>query len=210
MNIKDRITKYTVLDQNDSLSSFDNHACQQSHEVFENFYKFLVDTKPKRILEIGTALGGFTKFLQIVSNENNLEIKIRTYDIIYHRWYDDLIKEGVDLRVENVFNDGYSDVSDDVKNFITEEGITLILCDGGYKKGEFNILSNYLKVGDIIMAHDYCYDIQDFESNIKNKIWNWCEINESDIEESCNINNLKPYNQEVFNKAAWVCKIKEK
>ena len=60
------------------------------------------------------------------------------------------------------------------------------------------------------MAHDYCYDIQDFESNIKNKIWNWCEINESDIEESCNINNLKPYNQEVFNKAAWVCKIKEK
>ena len=33
-------------------------------------------TKPKRILEIGTALGGFTQFLKKVSDESNLDINI--------------------------------------------------------------------------------------------------------------------------------------
>ena len=41
-------------------------ACQQNHNVFEVFYNFLNETKPKQILEIGTALGGFTSFLQKV------------------------------------------------------------------------------------------------------------------------------------------------
>lgn len=210
MNIQNRITKYTILDENDSLSSFDGNMCQQSHQVYEIFFNFLNEVKPKRILEIGTALGGFTKFLQIISSENNLKIQIRTYDIIYNTWYDDLIRDGIDLRVENIFSEGYTDVKEDVKNFINQEGLTLVLCDGGFKKGEFNVLSNYIKQGDIIMAHDYCYDLQDFEQNIKNKVWNWCEINEVDIQESSDRNNLKPFKQEIFNKAAWVCKIKEK
>lgn len=42
-----------------------------------------------------------------------------------------------------------------VESFIKREGTTLILCDGGSKINEFNILSKYLKSGDIIMAHDY-------------------------------------------------------
>jgi hypothetical protein len=67
--MKERITKFSNLEIGDSLSSFDGHAAQQYHGVYEVFYNFLKDVKPVRILEIGTALGGFTAFLKICCNE---------------------------------------------------------------------------------------------------------------------------------------------
>ena len=47
-----------------------------------------------------------------------------------------------------------------------------------------------------------------YETEIKDKIWNWCEITESDIQESVTENNLKFYNQDKFSQAVWVCKVK--
>ena len=210
MNIKEKITKFSNLDVDDSLSSFMGHSAQQSHNVYEIFYNFIKEIKPLRILEIGTALGGFTEFLNIISNELNLDIKILTYDISERPWYNEMILKGIDVRVENVFGDNYTSVNDEVIDFIQNEGITVVLCDGGWKIGEFNILSNYIKVGDFIMAHDYCENNKIFEEEIYGKIWNWCEIIEEDIKEACGRNNLFPYNQENFSKAVWVCKVKEK
>jgi len=69
MNIQENITRFTDLENNDSLSAFMNHTAQQSHFAYEVFYNFIKETKPKRILEIGTALGGFTEFLFIIINE---------------------------------------------------------------------------------------------------------------------------------------------
>lgn len=210
MNIKEKITKFSNLDVDDSLSSFMGHSAQQNHNVYEIFYNFIKEIKPTRILEIGTALGGFTEFLNIISNELNLNINILTYDISERPWYNEMILKGIDVRVENVFGDNYASVNDEVIDFIQNEGITVVLCDGGWKIGEFNILSNYLKVGDFIMAHDYCENNKIFEEEIYGKIWNWCEIIEDDIKEACSRNNLFPYNQENFSKAVWVCKVKEK
>jgi len=210
MNIKEKITKFSNLDVDDSLSSFMGHSAQQNHNVYEIFYNFIKEIKPTRILEIGTALGGFTEFLNIISNELNLNINILTYDISERPWYNEMILKGIDVRVENVFGDNYTSVNDGVIDFIQNEGITVVLCDGGWKIGEFNILSNYLKVGDFIMAHDYCENNKIFEEEIYGKIWNWCEIIEDDIKEACDRNNLFPYNQENFSKAVWVCKVKEK
>lgn len=203
------ITRYTNLTTNDSLSGFRNHVAQQSHNVYEIFYNFLSDIKPKRILEIGTALGGFTSFLKIVVDELKIDTKIMTLDIHTKDWYPEMIQNGIDVRVENVFNEDYSQVKQYIIDFIQEDGQVVVLCDGGNKKMEFNLLSKYLKINDFIMAHDYCESEEIFENEIKDKIWNWCELTEKDIQECSFEHNLKPFNQENFSNCVWVCKIKK-
>jgi cephalosporin hydroxylase len=208
MNIQENITKLTDLDKNDSLSAFRGHSAQQSHNAYQVFYDFILEVKPKRILEIGTALGGFTEFLKILSDELNLNINILSYDISERPWYNQMIEKGIDVRVENIFNEDWSNVKQDVIDFVQQDGVTIVLCDGGWKIGEFKIFSKLIKDGDYILAHDYSYDKVTYENEIKNKIWNWCEITESDIESSVIENNLKSYQPDKFSKAVWVCKVK--
>jgi hypothetical protein len=209
MNIKDNITKFTNLDENDSLSSFKGHSAQQNHGVYEVFYEFIKEVKPKRILEIGTSLGGFTTFLKICCDELNLDTHIRSYDINSYPWYNNIIDMGVDIRVENIFSENFSDMYDEVKDYINGDGVTIVLCDGGWKIGEFNLISNYIKPGDFILAHDYAENKKVFDEEVYGKIWNWFEIQDSDIENSCLKNNLLPYKKEIFDKVVWVCKIKK-
>jgi len=59
------------------------------------------------------------------------------------------------------------------------------------------------------MAHDYAKDHEVFKNEINRVYWNWHEISESQIQESIDKHNLKPYMQDEFDKAVWVCKIKE-
>ena len=79
--MKERITKFSNLEIGDSLSSFDGHAAQQYHGAYEVFYNFIKDVKPVRILEIGTALGGFTTFLKICCNELELNTNIELVQV---------------------------------------------------------------------------------------------------------------------------------
>lgn len=208
MNIQENITKFTNLTENDSLSAFKGHAAQQSHNAYQVFYDFISEVKPDRILEIGTALGGFTEFLKIITEELNLNTKILSYDISERPWYSQMIEKGIDVRVENIFNEDWTGVKQEVVDFVQQEGRTIVLCDGGWKIGEFKIFSKLIKEGDFILAHDYSISKEIYETEIKDKIWNWCEITESDIEESVTENNLKFYNQDKFSQAVWVCKVK--
>ena len=208
MNIQENITKFTDLTKNDSLSAFKGHTAQQSHNAYQVFYDFISEVKPVRILEIGTALGGFTEFLKIITDELNLNTKILSYDISERPWYNQIIEKGIDVRVENIFNEDWSGVKQDVIDFVQQDGLTIVLCDGGWKIGEFKIFSKLIKDGDYILAHDYSISKEIYESEIKDKIWNWCEITESDIQESVTENNLKFYNQDKFSQAVWVCKVK--
>lgn len=205
---KENITKYTNLEQNDSLSGFQGHTAQQHHDVYEVFYTFIEEVKPKRIVEIGTALGGFTRFLKIIAEELTLDTKILSYDILERPWYHQMIEKGIDVRVENIFNEDWTGVKQEVVDFVQQDGTTIVLCDGGWKIGEFKIFSKLIKEGDFILAHDYSTSKEVYESEIKHKIWNWCEITESDIQEVVTENNLKSYNQDKFSQAAWVCKVK--
>jgi hypothetical protein len=120
-------------------------------------------------------------------------------------WYRDIRNEGIDIRVQNVFSENFEDVDDFIKEFITGEGTTIVLCDGGNKVGEFNILSNFIKEGDYILAHDYAENLEVFNEKIKNKIWNWLEISYSNISESCDRNNLINYKKEEFEHVVWTC-----
>jgi hypothetical protein len=208
MNINEEITRYTNLETNDSLSGWRGNLSQQYHGAYEVFYEFIKEHKPSRILEIGTALGGFTNFLNTVCKELSLQTKILTYDIIEKPNYTELREGGIDVRIENVFDFESSLVNQEVIDFIRGEGVTFVLCDGGWKKGEFNILSNYVKEGDFILAHDYSEDENIFRDKIYKKIWNWHEIQLSDISESCTKNGLEYYKKETFENVAWSCRIK--
>jgi cephalosporin hydroxylase len=207
-NLQGKITKTSNLTENDSLSAFDGNMAQQHHNVYSTFYKLIDDTKPKRILEIGTALGGFTMFLKKVVDSFNLDTKILTFDISARPWYDDMKKMGIDVRVEDIFDD-YQDIPNEIKNFIKQDGLTIILCDGGDKIREFKLLSHFLKKGDIIMAHDYAPNQEYFDNYINGKIWNWLEIQDKDINESCMKHNLTPFMEYELRDVVWVGKIKE-
>lgn len=187
----------------------------QQHENVEKTFKSLFDTiKPKRILEIGTASGGLTLLIRDILNEISLtETQIRSYDVVEKHGLTPHINNGVNIEViiKDVFNHSYNDLIeiDEIQSYIQKEGVTIILCDGGSKKNEFRILSDYLKVGDVIMAHDYSPNEDYFQEHINNKIWNWLEIQDSDINDSCIKNNLVPYMEDDFRQVVWVCKIKE-
>lgn len=204
------IISKSKLEHNQSLSRYLDFVAQQNHHAYKVFFDLLNKVKPKRILEIGTANGGFTGYLNYISKKLNLDIVIRSYDIHDKPHYQSMIKDGIDVRIENIFETGYLGLKDnEIIDFIRKDGMTLVLCDGGNKVNEFNILSEYLKKSDIIMAHDYARDRGFFESVINRVYWNWHEISESQIQESVDKYNLKPYMQDEFDKAVWVCKIKE-
>ena len=209
MEYEDKVYKKSNLEHNDSISTYDGWGAQQNPNAFEVFYNFLNEIKPLRILEIGTSLGGFTSFLNYATKRLNIPCNILSYDIHFKDWYNDMINEGIDVRVENVFNHHYTEVKQEVIDFIQQDGMTLILCDGGSKIHEFKILSNYMKNNDFIMAHDYSQNKETFKENVYMKIWNWHEIEDKDIQEACENYNLISYNQEIFNTIAWVCKVKQ-
>ena len=208
MDIKGNITKYTDLSNDDSLSGFKGHSAQQFHDAYQVFYDFIKDVKPKRILEIGTALGGFTNFLKIVCDDLQLDTNIRTYDINRYTWYDNMKELGIDVRVENIFTEGFLDMNQDVKDYIQQDGITIVLCDGGWKIGEFNLISKYIKSDDFILEHDYAENRDVFDQRIYGKIWNWFEISDSDIHQSTVDNNLVIYKKDTFENVAWTCRKK--
>lgn len=204
------ITKKSDLENNDSISCYLSHCAQQSDRAYEVFADFLREVQPARILEIGTASGGFTTFMKLMCNEYELDTDILSYDIHEPGWTFQSVRDvGIDVRVENIFGENFASIKEEVQEFIKLPGTTIVLCDGGWKIGEFNILSKYLKSGDFILAHDYAENRQTFEEDINLKVWNWCEITRDDINQAMIDNNLIKYHVEIFENAAWVCTQKQ-
>jgi hypothetical protein len=204
---KDIITLPTL-----DLVNYKKYTAQQQKDVLIVFKKFLEDIKPSRILEIGTAGGGFTMFLRDTLNEINLKSSpIKSFEINPSPLYEEIRSNDVEINIVNIFDDSYSKLEKPelIEDFIKSEGTTLVLCDGGCKICEFNLLAPLIKSGDFIMAHDYVNNKENFENNFFGKIWNWCEIDEKSIEEVSIKENLVFYNQDNFEKVVWVCKQKK-
>jgi cephalosporin hydroxylase len=192
---------------------YKNLIISQHESVGSVFDKLIKQIKPKRILEIGTADGGLTLMLKDLLNDNGLNNSIiRTYDILEQINLKNKNVDGIEIITKSPFNYPYSDLEypDEIKEFVQSEGTTLVLCDGGFKINEFILISQFLKVGDVIMAHDYAHDSDVFKKEIENKIWNWHEIQYSDISNACEINNLESYMLDEFKQVVWVCKMKTK
>lgn len=209
MEYENKLYKKSSLEHNDSISVYNGWGAQQNPDIFEVLHNFFKEIKPKQILEIGTSIGGLTTYIHYVCGILGIDSKLISYDILEYDWYGEMRDNGIDVRVEDVFKNDYAEVKQEVIDFIQKDGTTLILCDGGNKIGEFNLLSNFMKKGDFIMAHDYAENETTFKNDIYMKIWNWHEISDKDIDVACLKNNLKTYNKEIFDKVVWVCKIKE-
>jgi len=187
-------------------ASFLNVQFAQNELVVPTFDLFLSKAgNVDRIIEVGTGCGIFTVFLGIYCFYNDK--KLITYDI------EDKMQEktrklfrtlGIDYRIKNIFEN-----ITEIKDEIQKQGCSVVLCDNGNKVKEFQIFSKFLKSGDFIFAHDYAKDLDFFRSEIQNKYWNWLEIDDKRIEDSCNQESLVSYMQEEFQKCSWVCKQKK-
>jgi predicted O-methyltransferase YrrM len=145
-----------------------NLTTMQHPSVEEKILKLITTLKPTKVLEIGTSSGGLTLMLRDILDNNGLKsTRLVSYDVNDPKYLRHYLDEGVniELKIENIFNNAYDklDNGQEVIDLISSEGTTLVLCDGGSKKNEFRILSDYLKIGDVIMAHDYAPNEEYFQ-----------------------------------------------
>jgi len=179
---------------------YKNYCAQQHENFYSTFRVFLERIRPERILEIGTGHGGLIVALHDILKEIKQPCSIRTYDINEYPWYKDIRNLGVDIRGVS-----FSEEIDNIQSLIQSSGITLVLCDGGDKINEFQLLSNMIKLGDYIMCHDYSKTWEYFKSNMENVVWNWCEIEDRHIQGSIDSNNLIKIMEDDFQAIAWGC-----
>jgi len=168
---------------------------QQNKNFYPAFEKLFAEENIVRVLEIGTATGGFIRAVRDLTNA-----EIITYDVIETKHKATLEENNISVNVQSVFED-----YDTIEDYISGKGQTLVLCDGGNKIKEFEVFSRILKSGDIIMAHDYSRDENLYQAYIKNHVWRWCEIQYKDIALPVADNNLEPYMTDEFQEAVWTC-----
>lgn len=206
--------------QNNFLNDIIDHvsyrgvSIEQRPEVLYKFENLILESNPARIIEIGTFAGGLTLILKDIVDANNLSTEIYTYDVAEATILKDHIQQRqlnkLFVRTKNLFNGAYSDffspeTKQEIQELIQQPGLTILLCDGGCKKCEFNLLASFLKPEDIIMAHDYAPNSTFFQNQMNKKIWNWHEIQNSDIEMTIMQNGLVPLHKEAFLEVAWLC-----
>ena len=168
---------------------------QQKHGVVPAFDELLALIKPARIIELGTGAGGLSVFLSIYSHSagcqfhtyDNRARNVKLLDILQ-----------VDRRICDIFTEG-----EEIRKIAGATGTTLLLCDNGHKAREVNMLASALKVGDVIMAHDY------FPERPPPGTPDSCEITDSAISEACLKYNIRPFLDYFFTPLRWFCGRKE-
>lgn len=185
---------------------------QQNQYFLDKLEQIILSVNPERIVEIGTARGGVTLAMSDILNKNNLgNTKIKTFDISMRNHLKNVKIPNIEFYVGNIFR--YQDESlieeEEITNFISKDHTNLFLCDGGYKVKEFITLCPYLRSGDVIMLHDYAPNKEIFESEYKDKIWNWMEVTDQDILPCIEKYNLSYYRMDLIKLSAWVALIKD-
>jgi cephalosporin hydroxylase len=194
-------------------TGYKGYTAQQVDDFYPTIKKFLEEVRPARILEIGTAGGGFILAVRDILNEIGLSnVPVRTFDVIESPYYEKLRTHNIEINIENIFDHAYVNLikPERIVPYIQEEGTTIVFCDGGHKIGEFNSIAPHIKTGDFILAHDYIDTWENYQTNFKEKIWDWCEVEEKYIVEVSLKEGLEFYNKEEFDKIVWVCKKKVK
>lgn len=175
---------------------FLGHYMQQHEDTIPTFDRFFDKFEPQRIIELGTSNGGFTTFLGLYAYVS--DAVIHTYDKIEcDPIYIPLLNIlPVTRLICNIFEKEYA-----ISREILRNGRTLLLCDNGNKIKEFEIFSKYLKLGDIIMVHDYVRERP--ERGI-------CEITYSDIADFCEEYNIEEFMSDLFRPVKWFCGLKSR
>lgn len=163
--------------------------------------KFLLEEQFTDILEVGTAFGGFIRFVK----DTLPNARVATYDLFVDN--SSLKDFDIEFRFRSPFSEDYRFIDCDLVEFISSSKRLLVIVDGGDKIKEFRLISPLLREGDHMMCHDYVYDDETFKRDYENKIWNWHEVREQDISESCVRYNLVTVHPEL-NSVVWQCKKK--
>jgi len=146
--------------------------------------------------------GGLTSWLYDNKNPNAMVV---SYDIdgsINHTKRTD-----IDFRVEDCFEEKSFN---EIISYIQRPGKTLFVCDGGDKPKEFSIFSEYLKSGDVIIAHDYAKNPEYWK--FVTNYWQWpyeSDTNYDSIRDAIIKNGLEPYRDDEFNFYLWTSYIKK-
>lgn len=189
----------------------------QNPDAQSAFKTLLNELRPTKILEIGTFHGGLTLALRDILDELDLKsTSLKTYDTEDQKFLKPIVEKNnlnIDVITKNLFSQSYLEWKDEaarneIAEYVQSGEPCLVLCDGGCKRCEFNLIAPLLKIGDVIMAHDYAPNKEYFETNVKDKIWDWHEIEDSHISMACENNGLSPYLQDICQKAVWCSRIK--
>ena len=166
--------------------------------------KIISENNFETIIEIGSNRGGLTLWL---NDNKNLNSKIYSFEIFPEV---PLFKdEDIDgsLIIGDVFSE---DCKQLIISLLKEKKQCLILCDGGDKIKEFNLFAKFLKRNDVIMLHDYCDDIEEYQTIQKQTGWETpAESNLNSILETIEFNNLEKYNYNLGKQSLWGSFIKK-
>jgi len=186
----------------------------QHNNIFEPLKALFNTIRPAQVIELGTDRGGLSLIIRDLLDEVGLhESTVRTCDRNPDSiaiWNQDVGSKPIGARIECRQLDFWVEekLHKDIVEYISRPGPTIVMCDGGNKPREFCAAARYIKVGDIIMAHDYAPDHAYFATYINNKIWNWHETWDAHLMGACQQYNLRPYMAEVFRDVVWACKQK--
>lgn len=136
----------------------------------------------QRIIELGTGKGGLSLLLSIWADLRKKEFY--SFDVLNFLQYPYKINffQGDILNEEKNIQK--------IKDLIAAPGRVMVLCDA-HKSIEYNIYASSLKSGDFILTHDYSPNLNVFETEVKNKLWNHFENCYEKIEEETKKNNIK-------------------
>jgi cephalosporin hydroxylase len=101
------------------------------------------------VIELGTYRGGSALVMA------DAGASVQTYDKT------DLVENKdsrITYRVADVFN---PEVTDEIKQLCSAQGLKMLFCDNGLKKLELNTYGPHLTQGDILCAHDYPIEFKD-------------------------------------------------
>lgn len=200
---------------------------QQTPQAVLSINRLLNDNDFRRIIEIGTHDAGLSMFLALYCNlskrnpQQNSPVSYKvtttaktpkdffTFDIMVRdeSMTDLILRLGGHAIIQDVFE---SSCISNLRNLIQEPGKTLLLCDGGNKQKEFLTYCSALKVGDVIMAHDYAKDTASFASVKERGIWHGWETKwENDtsddfgLKDICDANGISQVHADEFDDSVW-------
>jgi len=164
----------------------------QRPEVWDAFREVFKQEKPDKILELGTGCGALAMFFR----DELPDVPIITVDISAWPCYDYMFsKANIDFRMEDYRTDP------SLIEFVKADGKTFIICDNGNKPQEVAYFAEHMKVGDVIMAHDYL----GYPNHLH---WGVAEVTDESVAAACQQHNLVPYLHELMGRVVWLSKKK--
>jgi cephalosporin hydroxylase len=175
----------------------------QQNYIAPMLWNYVIELeRPSVVIEIGTHTGGFSSLMALACK--SVGAQFHTFEIMEGN----INKNNLEFLYNNKANVYIGDAlskenTEKISNLIQTSNKAILLCDGGQrdKEHEFKHFAKYLRIGDIVAAHDYV--------NIEeNNQWKWIETTKEGLDDTCAEYNLEPYMQENFDHAFWLVRKK--